>query len=103
MAVARHEGMRLITKLLVLGSAIAGATYLRKHRAAGPIGEPQPSPDEELGMIPDADIIEEIVIVGISEVDPEEMTLFGEGIDLEANQAAHENVRDPRDRLPRSR
>ena len=67
--------MKPITKLLVLGSAIAGAVYLgiRRSRRARSSPESQTSPDADLGMITDADLIEEIVIVGIADVDPDLM------------------------------
>lgn len=49
-------------------------------------------------------IIEEVEIipvdVGIADVDPEGLTQFGEGIDPEATQAAHSDVRDQRERMP---
>lgn len=53
---------------------------------------------------PSVMIIEEVEVVpvdvGIADVDPEGLTQFGEGIDPEATQAAHSDVRDQRERMP---
>jgi hypothetical protein len=50
--------------------------------------------------ITDADLVAEIP-PGIAEVDPEGLAQMGEGIDLDANEAAHESVREQRERLRR--
>ena len=39
-------------------------------------------------------------IAGIADVDPVPLTGMGEGIDVDANAAAHRDIRDQREKLP---
>jgi hypothetical protein len=82
-------------KLLVLGLAIYGGVVLVKRARAR--REASAFADVADDRITDADIL----IVGIAEVDPEGLAQMGEGIDLDGNAAAHEDIRAQRDRFPR--
>ena len=87
-------------KLLVLGLAIYGGAMLVK-RAKTRI---QASAFDDVGddpSITEADLVIVAVESGIADVDPEGLAQMGEGIDLEANEAAFSDVRDLRDRFPR--
>ncbi len=68
--------MKLITRLLVLGSVFAAGMLVARRRAARPLHAGASRPDQDLGLIPDADIIEEVVIVGLADVDPEGLMGF---------------------------
>jgi hypothetical protein len=88
-------------KLLVLGLATYGGVKLvRSALAARDAARAEESFD-------DASITEaELVIVtvdpgpGMSDVDPVGLAGMGEGIDLDANQAASSEIREQREKLP---
>lgn len=92
--------MRLM-KLAILGLAIFGGVTL-VERARGRLAQRRAS---ELGVddedVTDADLVVVAVESGIAELDPEGLETMGEGIDREANEAAHDELRDLHDRLPR--
>lgn len=103
--------MRLTTKLLLLGGSVAGAMWMarkvrnRRARFGADLDE-----DLEEGLGEDlgdpAVIIERVTVVtaepmGLSDVDPEPLTQFGEAIDPEATERAHEEIPAQRERLPR--
>jgi hypothetical protein len=93
--VAPGRCMSRLTKLVVLGSIIAvGSTLLRKRAAVA--SRPAPTP------APPFDHLEPAVAAGIANVDPQPLTqIAGEGIDVEATEAAHRDVVEQRERLPR--
>jgi hypothetical protein len=92
-----------ILKLVVAGLAIFGAVSLAqrvRHRMlrGRAVGEPElPSEDPS---ITDADLVVIAVESGIADIDPEGLAQMGEGIDLDANEAAHESIASQRDRMP---
>jgi hypothetical protein len=81
--------MRLFSKILGIGAAIAAYSFWRNARRAA-VREPGEDPDV-------ADMI-----AGIAEVDPQPLSqISGEGIDPDATAAAHDEIPDQRERLPR--
>ncbi len=81
--------MKHLTRILGIGTAIAAYAMWRSSR-----GAPVREPDEERDV---ADMI-----AGLADVDPQAMTqISGEGIDVDANAAAHAQIPAQRDRLPR--
>ena len=84
-------------KLLVLGLAVYGGVVLVKRALAR--RELNWFPDD--ARITDADLVVVAVESGIADVDPEGLAQMGEGIDLDANAAAHADVAAQRDRFPR--
>jgi hypothetical protein len=86
--------MNRIFKLFVLGTILAyvGARLRRRTGAHS-------HTDDAFGVMPERDDAPEIA--GLSEVDPEGLTQFGEGIDPEAVRNAHAEPALLRDQLPR--
>jgi hypothetical protein len=95
--------MKLITKVIISGSFLAGAAVVIGAivRCRRDVIENPP-----LGLEHDDDdfaVADEVVAVpdvGLADVDPEKLTQMGEGIDVDANLAAHNDVIEQRDRLP---
>jgi hypothetical protein len=99
--VAPHRVMKLLTRLLLMGSAsLAGALVIDALR---PKRRPSPEPELDLDLdIEDATIIAEES--GLSDVDPQPLThTAGEGIVPGEDEEARENVQGVRDRLPTAR
>ena len=77
---------RRVLYVLGLAAAIAIVRWRRRARSAPAKARVRGAPG----------------IAGIAEVDPEPMTqIAGEGIDRDANRAAHEDVAEQRAKLPR--
>jgi hypothetical protein len=100
--------MKLMTKLIVLGSVVAGAIYLDRRRRlrSGDVEMEIAEELDELADYQDLADVEDLMVVavtsGIADVDPEALSqVAGEGIDQDANEAAHEDLQDLRERLPR--
>ena len=71
--------MKLVTRLLVLGSVFAAGMLVARRGAARTLhaGAPRPAPDQ----ISDAEIVEEVVIVGLADIDPADLLAFDDGLD----------------------
>lgn len=95
-----------ILKLVVVGLAVVGAASLVQRARARLQARGAESEDTSIvgddPSITDADLVVVAVESGIAEVDPEGLAQMGEGIDLDANEAAHESVTEQRGRMPRS-
>ena len=96
--------MRIWSKLLVIGGAAVAISYLRKLRV-GPQGAdatPEDSFSASGAEMADADLSAIATQSGIADVDPEPIShVAGEGIDLDRDVAAHEEIAELRARLPR--
>jgi hypothetical protein len=109
--------MKLVTKLVITGSLIAVAAVLvekeriRRNRprphelAAADPGDVELDVAVALG-VPDDAVGEEVAVIatssGIADVDPEPLAqTAGEGIALDPVTAAHTEIEDLRERLPR--
>ncbi len=59
--------MKLVTRLLVLGAVFAAGMLVSRRQAARHLraGAPRPA----LDLIPDADLVEEVVIIGLTDID----------------------------------
>lgn len=83
-------------KLLVLGLATYGGVKLVRSALA--------ARDEARAIddpgIADAELVIVEVHAGIADVDPVGLSGMGEGIDLDANEAANTEVREQREKLP---
>ena len=87
--------MRTATKLLVFGSVIGAAVMIGRRRAPRNASAPREPEDTGAGA---GDLP---LPVGISEVDPQPLTqISAEGVDPDATQAAHDEPREQRERLP---
>ena len=87
-------------KLVVLGLAVYGGVMLVKRARA----RLEASAFEDVTddpSITEAELVIVAVESGISDVDPEGLMQMGEGIDLDANAAAHQDLQAQRDRFPR--
>lgn len=109
--------MKLVTTLVLAGSLIiAAAWFLRRKRDSNPHPAPRPQADEieevtDLGLAADLgdpgdELAEEVSVIatssGLAEVDPEPLAqTAGEGIALDAVEAAHTEIEELRARLPR--
>ncbi|MDQ3369143.1 MAG: hypothetical protein M3680_27270 [Myxococcota bacterium] len=96
--------MNRITILLLLGGLIAyvGARRRRRndalaHTTGGRVGAGVEAAQATMGTMPPAPLA---VGVGLSAVDPEPLTQFGEAVDPEAVAAAHDDPAEQRARLP---
>ena len=87
-------------KLIVVGLAVYGAVMMVK-RARARRGASAFEGVSDDPSITEADLVIVAVESGIAEVDPEGLMQMGEGIDLDANAAAHEDMKAQRDRFPR--
>jgi hypothetical protein len=110
------RSMRLATNIVIAGVTIATAVVLKKlvrsRRGAqltpvdetgfGRFADRHASPGfEALGEL-DADLRAIATESGIANVDPEPLShVAGEGIDLDRDVAAHREIADLRERLPR--
>jgi len=57
--------------------------------------------NDTLGVSPLGEIFDADLITGIADVDPQPLTqIAGDGIDLDATEAAHHDIPAQRDRLP---
>jgi len=63
--------MKLVTRLLVLGAVFAAGMLVSRRQAARHLRAAAPAPDQ--APISDADIIEEVVIVGLADIDPRDL------------------------------
>ena len=114
--VALTRRMRLATKLatnaVVAGAVIAAAVMLKKlvrsrrSEHVTPTGEAGFAGEDQPGMQAMPELDEDLVAVatesGIADVDPEPLShVAGEGIDLDRDVAAHQEITEQRDRLPR--
>ena len=91
--------MKIISKLFMLAGVAAAAIAVDRKlvrrrelatpRAGGTLA------GAHAGIV-DA----EILVVGISDVDPQGLTQMGEAVDPEATEAAHESVGEQRARMP---
>jgi hypothetical protein len=70
--------MKLVTRLLVLGTVFAAGMLVAHRRAARSLHAGPARLDDDLAQIPDADIYEEVVIVGLAGIDPGGLMGFGE-------------------------
>lgn len=97
--------MKLITKLFVVGGVIAGAVWIdrQRRRLRDASRETDRGLGEDLGGldVTPGVTIERVAPRGISDVDPEGLTQFGEAVDPEATEAAHTEIPAQRERLPR--
>ena len=112
--------MKLATNIVIAGAMIGAAVLLKKlvrSRRAEPLmpGEEitvstDTVPADQLLAVEDVlvgrSVDEDMVAVatesGIADVDPEPLShVAGEGIDLDRDVAAHEEIADLRERLPR--
>lgn len=86
--------MRLLSKLLVVGGLIYVGTLIARRftqRADARMDE------DDVGFDP---VMEEVVIVGIADVDPEPLSTMGEAMDPDAVSAAHQAAPDRLGDLP---
>ena len=97
---ASTRTMKILSKLFVLGGVAATAILvdrkLVRRRAMVSGGATPPSVGGPVAGVVDA----EILVVGISDVDPSGLVGMGEAIDPEANAEAHEAVDEQRARMP---
>lgn len=103
--------MKIFGKLLVLGGVAAAAILVDRKLIRGgssggardPLGAGATARGMRAGRAPGstAGIVDaEILVAGISEVDPGGLVGMGEAIDPEANEEAHESVGEQRARMP---
>jgi hypothetical protein len=106
--------MRLATNIVIVGAMIGAGVLLKKvvrSRRAEPImpgddilpgEENRPIEDVVMGQNVSEDMVAVATESGIADVDPEPIShVAGEGIDLDRDIAAHEEIADLRERLPR--
>ena len=89
--------MKIVTKMLGVAALVGTGILVERARQRRQLGAPALG---GLGAAPvmDADIVQHM---GIAEVDPEPLTqIAGEGIDLDANEAAHQRTPAPRKNVP---
>jgi hypothetical protein len=105
MPVAVSDGMRFVRRLLAFGLLGAGVVYLRgRRRALRTARGADVRFDDNFGTsVPANENLAAIATEsGIADVDPEPLSnVAGEGIDLDADVAAHEDIVDLHERLPR--
>ena len=85
--------MKLVTKLFAFAGLVAAVILgdRRSQRRAKQLGK---APSSRAG-IEDAELIS-----GLSDVDPQPLTTFGEAVDPDATSEAHVEPASHRDRLP---
>ena len=96
--------MRLATNILVAGGIIAAAVVLKKVVRSRRGEHVTPTGDLGLGAsdLPGADLTAVATESGLANVDPEPIShVAGEGIDLDGDIAAHQEITEQRARLPR--
>lgn len=106
--------MRLATNMIVVGGVIAAAVLLKKlvrsRRGAdvtptderGLGASDLPGPDLAAVELTDTDMTAVATESGIANVDPVPLSqVVGEGIDLDRDIAAHQEIPELHDRLPR--
>jgi hypothetical protein len=117
--------MRLATNIVIVGAMIGAGVLLKKvvrsRRAETimpgerslpdeitpsadsiPADQLLPSEDALVGSSADEDMVAVATESGIADVDPEPIShVAGEGIDLDRDIAAHEEIAELRERLPR--
>jgi hypothetical protein len=107
--------MKLVTTLVLAGLLIAAAGWFVKKRDRTQRPPSRQDADEvegaDLGLAADLgdpgdELVEEVTVIatssGIADVDPEPLAqTAGEGIALDAVEAAHTEIEDLRARLPR--
>lgn len=90
--------MKLTTKLIGLGAVGAGIAYWKK-RAVRPL-----APEENLpvaGQMTSTHLRDVATQSGIADVDPQPIShIAGEGIDLDGDIAAHDALKEVRERMP---
>jgi hypothetical protein len=89
--------MKIVTKMLGVAALVGTGILVERARQRRQLGAPAPG---GLGAAPimDAEIVQHM---GIAEVDPEPLAqVAGEGIDLDANDAAHRRTPGPRKNVP---
>jgi hypothetical protein len=87
-------------KILVLGLALYGGARLVRDIRAGRDALPE-RPRARGELISDAEVVVVAEVPIAPEVDPEGLAGMGEGIDLDANEAANRELREQREKLPR--
>jgi hypothetical protein len=96
--------MRVATNIIIAGGLIAAAVVLKKlvrsRRGANV------TPTDELGLgatdLPEPDLAAVATESGIANVDPVPLSqIAGEGIDLDRDIAAHQEIPELHERLPR--
>lgn len=96
--------LKFPTNVVVVGGIIAAALVLKRLVRARRRVSAVPATDEAgLGAhdVLDEDMRAVATESGIADVDPEPLShVAGEGIDLDRDIAAHEEIADLRDRLP---
>src|SRR5690349_11401623 len=97
---------KLATSSIVAGVMIGGALILKKLVRSRRAGHVTPTNETEFaaGTVAIAQLEEDLAVIatqsGIADVDPEPIShVAGEGIDLDRDIAAHEEIAEQRDRL----
>jgi hypothetical protein len=109
--VARAPAMKLVTKLVITGSLISAAALVLERVLERGRRRPCAPAGADLGIAADLgdpgdELVEEVSVIatssGIADVDPEPLAqTAGEGIPIEPVEAAHTEIEELRERLPR--
>lgn len=95
--------LKLATNIVVVGGMIAAAVLLKRLVRARRAMNATPTDEVGLGArdVLDEDMRAVATESGIADVDPEPIShVAGEGIDLDRDIAAHQEITDLRERLP---
>lgn len=95
--------LKLATNIVVVGGMIAAAVLLKRIVRARRAMSATPTDEVGLGArdVLDEDMRAVATESGIADVDPESISqVAGEGIDLDGDIAAHQEISELRERLP---